>query len=275
MHHETPIRRSLFRCSHPRDGGNSNRYTLRIEFPVSYRKRGAASPFNQCAKGRCLASRDAVPGTGSITELRSSSLQPQHSLIQKINRKPELVETLVSQTKQRAVLQINRKLSSTPAAPLNGPSSHSTRSISALPAGKQFLIETLLRIERWPNSAKTKEKTFSNRNKQHVLPLQCFSTSHIMNSFRQGTAFYPERSRRATVPTWRTNSGVSTPEGRGPVDERTYETRSSYSLVLLAMTLAHRRRTSFVEGCSRITSHQSRITPFLTHNQRRREINEL
>jgi len=44
-----------------------------------------------------------------------------------------------------------------------------------------------------------------------IRPLR-IARSHLTNGPRQGTAFYPERSRRAAVPRSSHNSGVSTPE---------------------------------------------------------------
>ena len=67
----------------------------------------------------------------------------------KINRHTKSAESCVSHSKQRTGAQINRHKNSSPTA------------------RSEILIETLPRIEMWSNSLKTKEKTFSNRNKNH------------------------------------------------------------------------------------------------------------
>ena len=179
MHRETPIRRSLFQSSLPRGGGNSNRYTVRIEFPVSYRKQKTASHSNRYTRCRLLASRDAVPGRLPIVALRS--------LPDKINRKPELIEPLVSHSEQRAVLQINRKLSR-PACPDVGrvrPNAGRESAAARRSNRRRFSAPTLpvsisnrntAANRNRHNSFIQKEKTFSNRNKKRVLAPQLFSS---------------------------------------------------------------------------------------------------
>ena len=66
---------------------NSNRYTVRIEFPVSYRKQTAG------------AHSDRYNSRGYVARLC------------KINRQPELIESHVSRSKQSPLPKINRQLS--------------------------------------------------------------------------------------------------------------------------------------------------------------------
>src|ERR1700690_1859106 len=182
MHRETPTRRSLLQAGSQRAAENSNRYTVRIEFPVSCRKQRIEHHSNRYKK----------PGT--------------FAHFPEINRNIILIESLVSHSKQRTGAQINRNISGTcsPAAAF---------SLSHF----QFLIATLSRIEKQLNSKKIKEKTFSNSNKNRHFATRLFPRIYPINNFRHGTAFHPEHRRRAAVPISRAISGVSTPEGRGLV----------------------------------------------------------
>src|ERR1700690_2868057 len=149
MHCETPIRRSLLQTGSPRAAENSNRYTVRIEFPVSYRKQRAGAGINRnnfrapCAPKVVFSSHSPLVthrcsfnrNISLIESLVSHSKQRTAPQINrnisrwsrarlahfvfcfpsfpeaKINRKPELIERLVSRSKQRTEGQINRKLS--------------------------------------------------------------------------------------------------------------------------------------------------------------------
>src|ERR1700690_455787 len=138
MHHETPIRRPVFQSGLPWGEENSNRYTVRIESPVSRTKQRTFSHSNRYTK--------RVPSAAAC------------SMPRKINRKPKLIERLVSHSKQRAASQINRKLSRT-----------SVSQFSLSPFQFRFLIATASRIEIQPMCMNTKEKTFSNSNKNGVF----------------------------------------------------------------------------------------------------------
>jgi hypothetical protein len=191
MHRETPIRRSRFQSSLPRGAGNSNRYTVRIEFPVSYGKQTIASHSNRYARRRLSASRDAMPGRASPASRDAVPgrlpLAALRSLPGKINRKPELIEPLVSHSEQRAVLQINRKLSR-PACPDVGrvrPNAGREGAAARRSNRHRFSAPTLpvsisnrntAANRNCHNSFIQKEKTFSNRNKERVLPAQLFSS---------------------------------------------------------------------------------------------------
>jgi hypothetical protein len=114
MHLETPIRRSLLQTGSPRAATNSNRYTLRIEFPVSYRKQRTGAHSNRYKR----------PGS--------------FAHFPKINRKPNLIERPVNHRKQRAGIQINRKLSRGSTAPSSAITSHSPLACPACPdAGRE------------------------------------------------------------------------------------------------------------------------------------------
>src|ERR1700690_2079141 len=165
MHRETPIRRSLFQSSLPRGGGNSNRYTVRIEFPVSYRKQRAASHSNRYKTGSFFG------------EPRSSSFQPQASRIHIINRQPKLIETLVSHSKQRAVLQINRQLFY-PACPDAGRESATVRRSNgsgppACPdAGRE---SAAVRRSNGSSTPPALKSCFPIPNTQHPIPCPAFN----------------------------------------------------------------------------------------------------
>ena len=96
MHRETPIRRSLLQTGSPRAAENSNRHTVRIEFPVSYGKQRTGLSPNRYKKPDSFAN------------------------FSKINRKPARIEFPVSHRKQRTGAQINRQLLSTLAARESG-----------------------------------------------------------------------------------------------------------------------------------------------------------
>jgi hypothetical protein len=149
MHLETPIRRSLLQTGSPRGAEDSYRYTVRIEFHVSYRKQRTGAGINR-HNFRASCAPKVVFSSHSPLVTRHCSFNRNISLIEplvshskqrtapqinrnisrwsqlrltlvifcfpsfpeaKINRKPELIERLVSRSKQRTGVQINRKLS--------------------------------------------------------------------------------------------------------------------------------------------------------------------
>ena len=123
MHRETPIRRSLLPGSLPRGAENSNRYTVRIEFPVSHRKQRTEPNSNRYTKCRVLASLCITPGRSLLPSrciipgrslLPSRRLVPRHfsaAHFRKINRNTALIESPISHSKQRSAHQINRNIS--------------------------------------------------------------------------------------------------------------------------------------------------------------------
>jgi hypothetical protein len=78
---------------------NSNRHIVRIEFPVSYRKQRLGANSSHFPERGTSASRDAVPGRKLSSRLRG------------INRNTELLESLVTHSKQRTDSQIKRNIS--------------------------------------------------------------------------------------------------------------------------------------------------------------------
>lgn len=123
MQCETPIRRPLLQTGSPRAAENSIRYTVRIEFPISYGKQRTELDSNRYKMRLHLASRDDVPGRRLLASRciePGRSLQPSRRLaprhfsfanLSKINRNIKLIESPVSHSKQRIAHQINRKLS--------------------------------------------------------------------------------------------------------------------------------------------------------------------
>ena len=100
MHCETPIRRSLLQTGSPRAAENSNRYTVRIEFPVSYRKQRTGAGINR-HNFRASCAPKVVFSSHSPLVTRHCSF----------NRNISLIEPLVSHSKQRTAPQINRNIS--------------------------------------------------------------------------------------------------------------------------------------------------------------------
>src|ERR1700690_2839182 len=80
-----------------RKTSNSNRYTVRIESLVSYRKQRARTTPNRYTKRHLRASK-------------YSSAHQSASISHKINRQPRRVEFLVSDSKQWVFPEINRQL---------------------------------------------------------------------------------------------------------------------------------------------------------------------
>src|ERR1700690_1146049 len=101
MHRETPIRRSLFQTGSPRAAENSNRYTVRIEFPVSCRKQRIVHHSDRYTERLFSAFPHLAPEAPSAPNFC------------KINRNITLIESPVSDSKQRIGTQINRNISST------------------------------------------------------------------------------------------------------------------------------------------------------------------
>jgi hypothetical protein len=99
MHCETPTRRSLLQIGSPRAAKNSNRYALRVEFPVSYRKQRIEHHSNRYKERPFSASQYLAPE------------RPSSPNFLKINRNITLIESLVSHSKQRTALPINRNIS--------------------------------------------------------------------------------------------------------------------------------------------------------------------
>jgi hypothetical protein len=123
MHRETPIRRSPLQAGSPRAARNSNRYTVRIEFPVSHRKQRTGPNSSRYTNCRLLASRCIIPGRSLLPSRR---VVPRHFSIarfRKINRNNALIESPVSCSEQRIARQINRDISSARLARLASPTS--------------------------------------------------------------------------------------------------------------------------------------------------------
>jgi hypothetical protein len=97
MHRETPIRRSLLQSGLPRAAENSNRYTVRIEFPVSCRKQTTGPHSNRYTNRASFAN------------------------LCKINRSTKIIESPVSYSRQRIAHQINRNISRARLARLASP----------------------------------------------------------------------------------------------------------------------------------------------------------
>ena len=100
MHRQTQIRRSLLQTGSPRAAENSNRHTVRIESPVSYRKQRTGAGINR--------HNFRAPCAPKVVFSSHSPLVTRHC---SFNRNISLIESLVSHSKQRTAPQINRNIS--------------------------------------------------------------------------------------------------------------------------------------------------------------------
>jgi len=162
MHRETPIRRSPLPGGLPRGPENSNRYTARIEFPVSHRKQ------------RTDANPNRYTNPDSFVNFA------------KINRHTELVESPVSHSKQRPGPQINRHIFR---APLTRPMAFTTHQSQITNHGKInrhiFLLEFAVTYRKQSSSQNllaTRMAFFPHPPKPLLATRQCRPSRTLFSS---------------------------------------------------------------------------------------------